>query len=205
MIETNDHLYRLNAHDLPRAGQTLNEAFRDDPVWNRIFDGVPHRENRRRAFFETPVRYCLRYGTVRVTSRRLEGVAAWVPGELAGMSFPRMIRSGAIRPGMRVGTAVMRKLMRSLGTLDTDRKEIMKGRPYLYLAVIGVAPAFQGRGFGGTLLKALFEECGKISRSVYLETETEENVRMYEHFGFKTASRIILPGIDLPMWQMVRE
>lgn len=205
MIETKERLYMLRRHDLHRAGQTLNEAFRDDPVWNSIFEGVPDPVTKRQAFFETPVRYCLHYGTVRATSDRLEGIAAWVPGELAGMSLPRMIRSGAILPGMRIGTAVMRKLMRSLGTLDTDRKEIMKGRPYLYLAVIGVAPGFQGRGFGGTLLRALFEECGKMSRSVYLETETEENVRMYEHFGFRTARRITLPGIDLPMWQMVRE
>lgn len=200
-----DDLILLRRRDLPRAGEVLNDAFRDDPVWNRIFEDVPDPAEKRRAFFETPVRYCLHYGTVRATSDRLEGIAAWVPGELAGMSFFRMIRSGAIRSGMRIGTAVMKKLMRSLGTLETDRKEIMKGRPYLYLAVIGVAPAFQGRGFGGTLLRALFEECGKMSSSVYLETETEENVRMYEHFGFRTARSIILPGIDLPMWQMVRE
>lgn len=200
-----DDLILLRRHDLPRAGAVLSDAFREDPVWNMIFDGVPDPVQKRRAFFETPVRYCLHYGTVRATSDRLEGIAAWVPGELAEMSFFRMIRSGAIRSGMKIGTAVMKKLMRCLGTLDTDRKEIMAGKPYVYLAVIGVATGFQGRGFGGTLLRALFEECEKISRPVYLETETEENVRIYEHFGFRTARRITLPGIDLPMWQMVRD
>ena len=75
---------------------------------------------------------------------------------------------------------------------------------YGYLQVIGVAPVFQGQGFAGKLLRALIERCEQTGVSIYLETETEANVSMYEHFGFTVIKKIKLPIIDLPMWEMTR-
>ena len=40
---------------------------------------------------------------------------------------------------------------------------------------------------------------------IYLETETENNVRLYEKFGFKTLDQRILPVVNLPVWEMKRE
>jgi ribosomal protein S18 acetylase RimI-like enzyme len=194
----------LGMEDLSRAGGTLSDAFRNDPLWNRVFEGLPDVERKRRAFFEIPVRYCLRYGTVRATPRR-EGIAAWVPGEVADMTFWRMLRSGALFSGVRIGATVMNRLKHSLGDLETHRRENMKGRPFLYLAVIGVDPRCQGQGLGGSLLRAFLRQCDQSSRLAYLETETEENVRMYERFGFRTVREVSLPGLGLPLWEMVRE
>ena len=80
----------------------------------------------------------------------------------------------------------------------------MRGKPYMYLQVIGVAPAHQGQGVGGRLLRALIEQSEQAGLALYLETETECNVRMYEHFGFRVVKEIVLPIIELPMWEMTR-
>ena len=80
----------------------------------------------------------------------------------------------------------------------------MSGRSYIYLQVIGVAPVFQGQGFAGKLLRTLIEKSEQTGISLYLETETESNVSMYEHFGFTVIKKIVLPIIDLPMWEMTR-
>jgi ribosomal protein S18 acetylase RimI-like enzyme len=88
--------------------------------------------------------------------------------------------------------------------IETDRKAHMNGKPYIYLQVIGVAPAFQGQGFGAQLLRALIEKSEQAGVSLYLETETEANVSLYEHFGFTVVKKIVLPLIDLPMWEMTR-
>jgi len=81
----------------------------------------------------------------------------------------------------------------------------MKGRVYIYLMIIGVASEFQGQGFGGKLLGALIEESEQIGTPLYLETTTETNVRMYERLGFRLLNQIILPVVNLPQWEMVRE
>jgi ribosomal protein S18 acetylase RimI-like enzyme len=197
-----DHLYRLRNKDIHRAAVMLADAFQHDPVWNAVFgDATPAQ----RAYtFETPVRYGLKYGEVYAPSEALEGVAAWMPGALADMTFWRLLRSGAFWPGMKIGARIARRMQPIFRPIETDRKAHMNGKPYIYLQVVGVAQAFQGQGFGAQLLRALIEKSEQAGVSLYLETETEANVSMYEHFGFTVVKKIVLPLIDLPMWEMTR-
>ena len=201
-----DDLYRLEKRDARRAAEVLADAFQRDPVWNEVF-GDAEREQRSYAF-ETPVRYCLRYGQVYAPSEKLEGVAAWVPGALARMTFWRILRSGAFWAGLqlgRLGASWVRRMPTIFRQIEQDREANMRGRSFVYLQVIGVAPRYQGQGYGGTLLRALIEESERVGLAIYLETETESNVRMYERFGFQVLKQITLPIVHLPMWEMVRE
>jgi len=45
----------------------------------------------------------------------------------------------------------------------------------------------------------------EVKLPIYLETETESNVRLYERFGFKKLEQMNLPVINQPMWAMIRE
>jgi ribosomal protein S18 acetylase RimI-like enzyme len=199
-----EKLYKVQQKEAARAGAVLADAFQHDPVWNSVF--TEDMEIRRRRFaFETPVRYCLKYGKVYATSENLEGIAAWVPGRVSEMTLWRMIQSGAIASGMKMGTRVGRRMAPIFRPIERDRKAHMRGRPFLYLQVIGVASAHQGRGLGGQLLRAIIAESEEAGIPLYLETETEANVRWYEGHGFRTLTQITLPLIGLPMWEMVRE
>jgi ribosomal protein S18 acetylase RimI-like enzyme len=180
----------------------LADAFQHDPVWNAVFGDATLAQ---RAYaFETPVRYCLKYGEVYAPSEALGGVAAWAPGVLAEFTSWRILRSGALWPAMKTGVQLARRMQPIFKPIELDRRAYIGGKPYIYLQVIGVAPAFQGQGFGAQLLRALIEKSEQAGISLYLETETEANVSMYEHFGFTVIKEIVLPIIDLPMWEMTR-
>ncbi|MBN1630173.1 MAG: GNAT family N-acetyltransferase [Thermoleophilia bacterium] len=201
---TLDSFYRLTFDDAFRGGEAIADAFADDPLWLRLFEGESDLPRRYQACFEVPVRHCLKYGRVYATSEALEGVAAFVPGAFSDMSFWRMLRSGAVGCGMRMGmTAALR--MANLRVLSKDRAKVTAGRPFVHLSVLGVRKAHQGKGLGGALLRALIEDCEKRCLPTYLETETEENVRMYERFGFELLKQVDLPNLGLPMWEMMRE
>ena len=195
-------MHPVQKRDLPQAAAVLVDAFEHDPVWKSILsDATP---TQRIAAFEAPLRYCLKYGQVCAPSEDLEGVAAWVPGHLSLMTPWRMLRSGAMWAGLRMGWEAAKKMGPIFAPLDADRKANMKGQTFIYLLVIGVAPAFQGQGFGGKLLRALIKESERTGTPLYLETETESNVRLYERFGFVVVKEIVLPIINLPMWEMTR-
>ncbi len=116
-----DNLYRLQKKDTHRAAVMLADAFQHDPVWNAVFGDATLAQ---RAYaFETPVRYCLKYGEVYAPSEALEGVAAWAPGALASMTFWRILRSGALWPGMKIGARIARKMQPIFRPIETDRKE----------------------------------------------------------------------------------
>ena len=85
------------------------------------------------------------------------------------------------------------------------REEHMCGREYVYVMIVGVDPQYQGQGLGSTLLRALTEESDRTGVPLYLETETEDNLRMYEHLGFELLRETRLPVLEVPMWEMLRD
>jgi GNAT superfamily N-acetyltransferase len=200
-----DSLYKITRADINKTGTMLIDAFQYDPLWNKLVEGEEDIPTKLRAIFETPVRYSLYYGWVYAPSEQLEGVAAWVPGNRADMSFWRLLRSGGIISGFKMGAQLGDKMKKVFTLMEEDRREHMQRSSYIYLQIIGVAREYQGQGFGGILLRSLINECKKSGYSLYLETETEENVAMYEHFGFRMIKKTTLPVIDLPVWEMVRE
>lgn len=196
-------VYSIQPQDRDRAGAVLDLAFRDDPVFTAIFtDATPEQ---RLAFFTTPVHFSSKYGRVIAPSDQLEGVAAWLPAKYADMKLIHMLMSGTLWMGMRMGMKVSQKLATVFKPVEDFRKNQMRERDYLYLLIIGVAPQFQGQGFGGRLLDALLADSEQSGLPIYLETETENNVSLYEHHGFEVLDKLTLPIIDLPMWLMIRE
>ena len=78
-------------------------------------------------------------------------------------------------------------------------------RPHYYLASIGVDPVFQGRGYGGVLLRAADEmvrrhpDCSGIA----LDTQNPRNVSLYERFGYRVTRKSTIG--PLTSWWMFRE
>ena len=203
MAKISEGLYRLETGDIPQAVEVLFNAFQDDPVFNAIFEGA--NPTQRKAFYETPLRYCMKYGEVWAPSMELEGIAGWARGEHAEMSLWRMLVSGAIWSGMKMGQEYSRMMAKVFKPVEEDRKKHMGDHPFLYLFIIGVASEHQGQGFGRVLLDGLIGIAEDGQLPVYLETETEANVRLYEKFGFEVIDKVDLPVIGLPMWEMVRK
>jgi hypothetical protein len=129
------NLYRVQKKDITKAGAVLADAFQHDPFWIKLFEGEAKARSDQivGAFYESSIKYCLRYGEVYATSEHLEGVIAWVPGDLADMTIWRQIRSGTFITGMKammMGTRFGRKMgamMRALEPVQAARIANMKG------------------------------------------------------------------------------
>ncbi len=204
MLDHMDHLYRLQKNDLHRGAAVLANAFQHDPIWSKVM--AEATSELKQAAFETPLRYYWKYGAVYAASDQLEGVITYIAGELAEMTMWRLLRSGAlwIGVGLREAVHLGRKMEPVFRPVQADRKQNMQGGPYIYLPMLGVAAEHQGKGVGGRLLRALIAQCEQARLPLYLETETEDNVRWYTGHGFDVIKQISLPGINLPMWEMVR-
>ena len=146
----------------------------------------------------------MKYGHAMATSPEIEGFIGWLPGEFSQMTFGRMLKSGISGSSRKIGWRPMFRMM-PLRVFETDRKKHMQDIPYIYVMIVGVSPKFQGQGFGGKLLRGVIKESEKRGVPVYLETSTEKNAAMYNHFGFKTLAEINLPKLNLPQWEMLRE
>lgn len=194
-----DSLHRIRKRDLQNAVDVLSDAFSDDSQWKEVFKS----EEKNRTLTEVLVRFCLKYGSVVSTSENMEGVMALAPYD-KDMTTWRIIRCGAFFLSMRIAREA--KLMQVLTKAVEDAKSSLGLGPHIHLLMMGVSREFQGKGFGGQLLRALIEDAERQELPIYLETQKESNVSLYERFGFSVAKRVVLPEpLNLPMWLMVRD
>jgi ribosomal protein S18 acetylase RimI-like enzyme len=194
-----DDLYKINKQNLQDAVTVLDNAFSKDSIWKEVFDN----EEKNRILTEVMVRFCLTYGTVVSTSENLEGVMAIAPyGK--DMNMVSIIRSGAFLLSMKIGNES--KKFKVLSDAVEKAKKTLNFDPYIHLLIMGVSQEYQGKGLGGTLVRALIEKSESDNKPIYLETQKEENVNFYEKYGFEVKKKIMLPEpFNLPMWLMLRE
>jgi GNAT superfamily N-acetyltransferase len=76
--------------------------------------------------------------------------------------------------------------------------------PHYYLGMIGVRPEHLGKGYGGALLKKVYElsSADPQSRGISLSTETHQNVALYQHFGYNVHSEVDIDEVH--SWCMYR-
>jgi len=199
------NLHKVNKSEIRQATAVLADAFKEDPLFKILFGDAVKNSHKYSLVAKFMIRYCYKYGDVYASSEKFEGIMAITQDEYSYMSLWRMIRSGSVFPFLSIGFKSFMKVAGALSPMDEERKKHMKNMSFVYLQIIGVASENQGKGHGGKLLKELLAMADEAKLPIYLETETESNVRLYERFGFKTLEEMSLPVINQPMWTMLRE
>jgi ribosomal protein S18 acetylase RimI-like enzyme len=191
---------KLTGADLPRISKALGRAFEDDPVMNWVFqresDLIARLERAFGLFLRKiwlPQQEC--YGT-----DQLFGAALWLPPGKWHLGAGAQLR---LLPSM-IAT-LGRSLPRMMAALTLVEKHHPKEPGHYYLAVLGVEPELQGRGFGSALMAPMLARCDRDGVPAYLESSKERNVVLYERHGFRVVEQLRLPKDGPPIWRMWRE
>lgn len=197
-------LVSLSKENIKPASGVLARAFQESPINIYACPDAGVRKKKLPNAFESVLRYGIKYGRVYSTSDQIEGVAVWIRPESMKMTFRRMWWSHALWPTMRIG---LRASVRMLRLNDYIERKHVELAPFdhWYLMLLGVDPVYQGNGYGGRLIKGMPSEAAEAELPCYLETETESNVRLYQHFGFEVIDEFVVPGTPVKIWIMLRQ
>ena len=199
------NLHKVKNSEIREAILVLADAFKEDPLFKKLFGDADENSYKYNLVAKFMLRYCQKYGNVYASSDKFEGIMAITQNDYTYMSLWGMIRSGSIFPLFRIGFKPFMLIASALSPIDVTRKKHMKNKLFAYVQIIGVAKKEQGKGHGSKLIRELISMTDEVKLPIYLETETESNVRFYEQFGFKTLEKMDLPVINQPMWAMIRE
>lgn len=97
------------------------------------------------------------------------------------------------------------RAIRNLLVIDSVMSKRHLKEPHFYLFVLGVDPAFQGRGIGKALLHRLNARADAAGRPCFLETDKETSVRLYESVGYEVVGEERVAKLDgARFWFMKR-
>jgi ribosomal protein S18 acetylase RimI-like enzyme len=198
-----ENLLKLKKDQIKPASKMLARAFRDEPMNRYAFPELGGSDPRVPYGYEFLLRLGTKYGHTYTTSPALEGVAVWMRITTPYMSIWRMLFSGALVSGMKIGLEAGQRMQEISRHLD-KRHEEMIHELHWYLQLIGVDPEHQGKGFASRLIRGMLARIDGEGLPCYLETELEENVPIYQHFGFQVLEEYYFPDTPLKMWLMLR-
>jgi GNAT superfamily N-acetyltransferase len=191
---------KVTGDDVATLARALARAFEDDPVMSWIFRDDSERLGRLERSFGLFLRRIWLPHQECYAVDRLFGAALWLPPDKWHLGVADQLR---LLPSMI--SVAGRNLPRLFAVLNMIEKKHPKSRSHYYLAVLGVEPEFQGRGFGGALIQPVLTRCDRDRIPAYLESSKRRNVVLYERHGFHVVEELKLPKDGPPLWRMWRE
>lgn len=176
-------LYEVSLSRINEMADTSAEAFiaNNDPIGNFMFQDEPDHLVLKRRFFRSLVISCSPKAVRHGISPALEAVSIWFP--------PGMDHSGDVDTDpFTAQDFVNHKTMEKMRAVDETIAALTAhlGRePQWYLHLVAVRPQFRNQGYSSQLIRPMLTRAESEGLPCTLITQSMENVRKYEHWGFK--------------------
>ena len=167
------------------------EAFiaSNDPVGNFIFQNEPNHLVLKKRFFRSLVTSCSPKSVRQGTSPVLEAVSIWFS---PGMDHSEDIDADPFLAQDFTHPQNMKKLQavnEVIAALTVDLGQ----EPQWYLHLVAVRPQFRNQGYSSRILRPMLARAESENLPCTLITQSMENVRKYEHWGFKIIKEMPVP------------
>lgn len=182
---------RATMEDLPEIIDFIYQRFLNLEHFTFMTEHMEQSEEILKKFIKAELLLFLEHGDIRVYGEPIIGMISSIPAKKFTL-FRQFVYS---LPTRKVLKELPKKDRKQLLQKNKLVAEIHHALPWhrkysknsYYIAQIAVAEEAKGTGVMRKLLTPIFEECQEKNMDIVLETMTEANIPIYEHFGFKLA------------------
>ncbi|KAK5167729.1 uncharacterized protein LTR77_007428 [Saxophila tyrrhenica] len=210
--------------DIPGAVTCIQQAFKEDPYNNWVFDQKTFSYTRNSHSLTLRCRWGMQHAIFRVAKdttdpeHKVLGVACWLPPHPS--DAPQTWNSWFGDWWLWLSQIQM-NLLHGRGGLNTTRYWIWKAKQaeaqqeiwtdpsgYYFCNIVTVLPEAQGKGVGRALFSDVTDVADREGRRCYLESSrAEPNMAIYERMGFELKKEMVCDdnGEAITLFCMVRE
>jgi ribosomal protein S18 acetylase RimI-like enzyme len=201
-----DNLFKLKPEYVKEACKVAGDAFQDDPIMVFVYPDEKERKQKSQYGFYMLYKYGIKFGLAYATSKNLEGITIWLPPNKVYPSTWAMMRYGGFYTMRKVGLK-LKAMKRTMAVFKYEEERHKELAPYdhWYFQNIAVKPEEQGKGYGGLLISTLLKTIESDNVPVYVETNTEKAMSIYQKHGFEILEYGIIPETDIPHWCMLKK
>jgi len=180
--------------DVSGVARVMSRSLGDAPFFQWLFPDLQSRMSKTRRFFAQAAGFgYVPHGDTRVTESDdstsgdsvIRGAALWAPPE----SNPEG-RLVSLRNWPHWGLLLGRGRVAAFLRIFAEWKLAAPQEPHLYLAALGVDPAFAGYGVASTLLTDGLDRADAQGLPVFTQTLDAESIGFYERFGFQVLREV---------------
>jgi ribosomal protein S18 acetylase RimI-like enzyme len=182
----------------------LARAFQDDPGLHYVFPTAAERARLMPALFRVVLQQGLRAGEVWTTSGAAAGAAVWELWGGAEITHDHVEQADPNELPSAIGTAAFERVTSFFAYLGAVHGRDVPGRHW-YLSCLGVDPARQSQGVGGSLLQPILTRAAAEGVPCYLETTQPRAVPFYRKHGFEVLVEDNEPTSGVRIWTFRRD
>lgn len=184
-------------YDVPRdkiddAAEATADAFigASCPIGFFMFRNEPDHLLLKRRFYRALVTSCSPDAVIQAISPNFEAVSIWFP---PGMDHSEDVEADPFVPDDFADPGTMERMQAVSDVIDALTAHLGE-EPQWYLHLVAVRPQFAGRGYASLLVKPMMARAAREGTPCSLITQTMDNVRKYERWGFRVVKEMAVPG-----------
>ena len=196
-------LYIVPEDRLEELSEAAADAYQDYPLHNWFTKGI-YDPVASKLIMQTTLAAMKDDAVIYADSEELNGFAVWIPMGFTGSKTIPFLKNGGMKLLLHSGMGIIGKLL-TYETFAMKLKKKYTGHIDWYLYNLSVRKGAQGKGIAKKLLQPMLTFCDDEKMLVYLETNKESNVSLYERFKFELRETNMIPGSSIRHYSMVRD
>ena len=196
-------LYIAEEKDLERLAEVAADAYQDYPLHN-WFMGGKYDVKASRLLMQISLKTMMKDAVIYADSEEINGFAAWVPFGFKGTEALPFLRNGGLKLFLYTGFGFVGRLL-SYENYAMNLKKTFTDHYDWYLFNLSIKKSAQGKGIASKLMRPMLQFCDDERMVAYLETNKEQNVGLYRHYGFDLMKEELIPKTPVMHYSMVRK
>ena len=193
----------INPKEISEALDSVALAYKDYPMFNYVFGNNGNIEPIKQIYkssVTTSDFICL---GVKVDGD-YQAVAIFAKPNYKGVPTLQFLMNGGIKLLLKHSFGMAIRLLNYENNAMKVKSKYSNSNCW-YLYSLTVHPDHQHKGLGSKVMQPMLDFFDATGQSCYLETNKDDNIAMYEHFGFELMEKGYIPKTNVVHYAMRRE